>query len=103
MKMTEELPRLEVVRTLFEDQASFSVVIWRWLSGHAHGFGYATVASSTVERSVEIPGGQAVVVTVGDDSFTAISMMTAMLLLKAIALYADRSERPVVSASASDL
>ena len=103
MKMTEELPRLDVVRALFEDQASFSVVIWRWLSGHAHGFGYATVASSTVERSVKIPGGQAVVVTVGDESFTAISMMTAMMLLKAIALYVERSERPVGSASAANL
>ena len=103
MKMTEELPKLDVVRTLFADQASFSVVVWRWLSGHAHGFGYATVASSKIERSVQIPGGQAVVVTVGDDSFTAIAMMTAMMLLKAILLYADRSERPIAAPSAATL
>lgn len=103
MKMTEELPRLDVVRTLFEDQASFSVFVWRWLSGHAHGFGYATVASSKIERSVQIPGGQAVVVTVGDGSFIAISMTTALMLLKAMILYGDRSERPVVSPSATNL
>jgi len=72
------------------------------MSGHAHGFSWAVQASSKVERSTKIPGGEAVMITIGDEGFEAHAILIAMLLTTAIQLYSQRSEM-VVSATPASL
>lgn len=87
----EELPKLAVVRSTLGSTAPLIVGFWRGMSGHAHGFGYAIQTSSTIERSVKVPGGHHITFTVDDDSFTSQAMMTGLLLLTAMQLYIQRS------------
>ena len=92
-----------IIKEFFEDAPKLSVTIWRQMSGHAHGYGWAVQSSSKVERSVKIPGGLAVTLTIGDDNFETIVMLVGLLLARAIDRYAQLSEVELISPTATVL
>jgi hypothetical protein len=91
LSMVDELPKLAVVRDSLGAEAHLIKAFWRSMSGHTHGYGYALHTGSKVERSVTIPGGAQLTLTISDDDFITQAMMTGLLLLNAIRLYAARS------------
>lgn len=93
----------EAIKAIYGEDAYAAEVYWRGMSGHAHGYSYAVQLTSKTERSVPVPGGQSVVVTIGDDSFNAHAMTAGLLLVRAIQRYSRLSEVPVSNARAENL
>ncbi len=88
-----ELVKLSAVKNLGGVGGSV-VGVWRSLSGIQHGHPYAVLANSDVTATVPIPGGSADTVTINDDAFQVVGMVTNYLLLAAFELMVSRSTRP---------
>lgn len=65
------------------------------MSGHVHGWSWASQVTSTERQSHEIGGGRKQLMTINVQHFTHTATASASLLIEAIKLYWQRSTDPM--------
>lgn len=94
MNLVDEIPKLQTLLASYGAQgAALFVSTWRRLSGFQHGMSYALQAGSKSTRSIKIPGGEHVFLTIDDEDFINTAKFTAAMQVAALRLYIQRSTR----------
>lgn len=91
INLVDELPRLTFLRDTFHSTfGAFMASVWRQLSGFQHGKQYSLLSASTQGRSLPIPGGQSVYVTISDQNFVNLCKLVNALHQAALLQYTRR-------------
>ena len=94
--MVDELKQLATIKSWSTGQAHMLEVVWRGMSGHAHGYAYAAQSTSEVQRQSSVPGGIETMMTVDGEFFASHAITVSSLLRSAMQLYISRSTEPAV-------
>lgn len=94
VNLVDEIPKLKTLLASYGTQGTaLFVSTWRRLSGFQHGMSYALQSGSKATRSIKIPGGEQVFLTIDDEDFTNTTKLTAAMQVAALQLYIERSTR----------
>lgn len=95
LNVVAEAPKLDAVQRVFSGDKRIAESNWRIMSGHVHGWSWASQVTSTERQSHEVGGGRQQLMTINVQHFTHTATASASLLIEAIKLYWLRSTEPM--------